>query len=611
MRASKWGLAGALAGCTLLATGCDQVQPWHSELVSVNASGTASGDGETTWARFSPDGTEVVLYSSAADLAPGDDTNDLADVYIRDLVTGVTTLVSADVDGRAAGVASPPAVSPDGTKVAFATTAANLGPTDTNGYDDVYIRDLGTGEVTLVSVDVSGTDSATFPSQVGEFSPDGTELLFRSYADDVVPGDTNHQPDIFLRDLVAGTTAAVSVAASGTHTSNGLSQFGTTRSSFTPDGTKVLFVTDGDDLGPVDDNGNNDVYVRDLVAGTTVSASVEVTDDDIGDGSLLAVFSPDGTEVAFESRFDEFVGPENLYRYDLGSGTTSLVAVDGIGPAYSPDGTGLCFTALRDDLGPTDTNGAADLYLRDLTTGGTTLLSADATGTDSASGASTGCAFSPDGTKVLFRSLADDLGPRDTNGQWDVYVRDLARGTTTLVSANATGTDAATGPSWPGELSDDGRQVLLISDAGGFGPTDENGLPDAYLATLHGADLALELAASPEPVAPGASLTYEIDVRNAGPDAADDTVAALLLPEGTTYASGSGACAAPAPVSPRLVSCDLGDLADGSDTTVTVTATVDTGTPPGTTLTALASTRSTALDANNADNTVGATSHVG
>jgi Tol biopolymer transport system component len=113
-----------------------------------------------------------------------------------------------------------PVLSPDGTKVAFTSDASNLGPTDTNGLSDAYVRDLTTGITTLVSVDVTGSDSGDGESGAlwsGAFSPDGTKLLFSSTSTDLVSSGTSGSvSDLYVRDLVAGTTELVTAAADGT-----------------------------------------------------------------------------------------------------------------------------------------------------------------------------------------------------------------------------------------------------------------------------------------------------------------------------------------------------------------------------------------------------------
>jgi hypothetical protein len=96
-------------------------------------------------------------------------------------------------------------------------------------------------------------------------------------------------------------------------------------------------------------------------------------------------------------------------------------------------------------------------------------------GTNGGYATSAGGVFSPDGTKVLFQTVAGDLGPTDTNGESDVYLRDLASGTATLVSANGEGTDSGDGQSLnpgvqPRRHQGGVRQLRRRPGADGHGP---------------------------------------------------------------------------------------------------------------------------------------------
>jgi Tol biopolymer transport system component len=168
----------------------------------------------------------------------------------------------------------------------------------------------------------------------------------------------------------------------------------------------------------------------------------------------------------------------------------------------------VAFTSAADDLGPADTNAARDVYLRDLSSGTTTLVSVNATGRDSGNGGSYAAELSPDGTKIAFDSQANDLGPIDTldgpggifGGSTDIYVRDLVHQSTTLVSANADGTDSGNSDSFLPVFSPDGQHIVFRSEASNLGPTDHDRPGylivnvDVYVATFQGADLSIEEA---------------------------------------------------------------------------------------------------------------------
>jgi len=473
-------LATGVAVVVLVATVAGCRETWRSELVTGNEAGTDSGNDQSPWGTISEDGTKVAFATLADDLGPTD-TNGTADVYVRDLATGGNTLVSVDATGTDSGNdwSGSPVLSHDGTKVAFVSYADDLGPSDTNLVDDVYVRDLVAGTTTLVSVDAPGWGAGAVGGVDALFGPDDTQVLFRGPAS-----------QLFRRDLLAGITTLVSAPAPGTPPDAGSSY----EATWSPDGTRVAF-TSSAALVALDTNDRTDVYVRDLLAGTTTLASVNATGTNGGnDQSSDPVFHPGGTAVAFMSQGTDFgppdpaAGTEILLR-DLVAGTTTLVTAQpsGIGAngqsslaAFSPDGTRIAFQASAASFGPVDTNGTFDTYVRDLTTGVTTLVSANEAGTGSGNRASGGAMWNEAGTKVVFASFASDLGPTDGNTQKDVYVRDLGLGVTSLVSATPGG--EAIGGTEP--LAYVGGRVLYSTRSGALGPNDTNGEPDLYLATV-------------------------------------------------------------------------------------------------------------------------------
>jgi hypothetical protein len=162
----------------------------------------------------------------------------------------------------------------------------------------------------------------------------------------------------------------------------------------------------------------------------------------------------------------------------------------------------VTFESYAGDLVATDTNADKDVFVRDLTTGVTRLVSARADGHDAGNGASSAPTFSPDGKKVVFTSSANDLGPEDHNGTpstgplFDVYIRDLTDDTTSLVSSRADGSQSANDvsagldvghlrPGLAGRLpmfTASGR-VVFVSFATDLGPTDTNGESDLFIAS--------------------------------------------------------------------------------------------------------------------------------
>ncbi|WP_271581438.1 TolB family protein [Bradyrhizobium sp. CCBAU 45389] len=162
--------------------------------VSTSATG-AQADGASVQAVFSPDGTKVAFASYADNLVPGD-TNGAPDVFVKDLSTGAITLVSTDASGVQLG-GYQPIFSPDGTKLAFAAGA------------DIFVKDLATGALTRVSTSASGGQADGFSTTNPIFSPDGTKVAFLSDADNLVPDDTDHLRDIFIKDLTTGAITLI------------------------------------------------------------------------------------------------------------------------------------------------------------------------------------------------------------------------------------------------------------------------------------------------------------------------------------------------------------------------------------------------------------------
>lgn len=442
-------MAGLVALAAAALVGCRQ--SWQSELMVEDGRNPV----------WSPDGTQLAFQSWASHV-PGD-TNDQMDVYLHDLKTGATTLLSSQPDGVTAGTGGSydPVFSPDRTKVAFTSTAADLGSKDTNDTYDVYVRNLRSGRTTLLSANDRRT-AGNGMSLTPVFSSDSAQVAFISAASDLGPTDGNGTIDVYLRSLRTGRLKLVSVDGAGTDSGNGQSE----SPVFSADGTQVAFDSTASDLGPLDTNGSNDVYLRNLVSRTTTLVSVNAAGTDSGNGgSGSPVLSPDATNVAFTSAATD-LGPldtagTDVYVRDLVTGMNTLVSVNTAGtgggdrgsvsPVFSPDGTKIAFNSEASDLGPPDTgtnSGDSDVYLRDLTTASTTLVSVNASGTDAGNDVSADPVFNSDGRLIAFTSLADDLGPTDTNNCQvkptdpqphcsDIYVRDLVDASTSLASASA------------------------------------------------------------------------------------------------------------------------------------------------------------------------------
>lgn len=166
---------------------------------------------------INPDGRYVAFQSEASDLAPGD-TNGSTDVFVRDRQTGVTTIVSVRPDGTTGTEASyEPAISDDGRYVAFSSGAVDLVAGDTNERADVFIRDLHAGTTVRASLNQIG-EELNHMSYLPALSADGRYVAFTSYARNLpfTDGNGGRWADLFLRDMVTGDVALVSRSVTGT-----------------------------------------------------------------------------------------------------------------------------------------------------------------------------------------------------------------------------------------------------------------------------------------------------------------------------------------------------------------------------------------------------------
>ena len=415
-------------------------------------------------------------------------------------VGALTQRVSVATDGTQANnnssVNASPPISADGRYVAFASIASNLVPGDTNGTDDVFVRDLRSGTTERVSVATDGSQGNSY-SESPAISADGRYVAFVSGASNLVPGHPNDFEDVFVRDRQSGTTQRVNVATDGTEANNG---------SFSPaisaDGRYVAFESYGSNLVPGDTNDLGDVFVRDLRSGTTQRVSV-ATDGTQGNrlsgGHFGPAISADGRYVAFESAASNLVAGDtnhttDVFVRDLRSGTTQRVSVATGGtqanrnsdsPAISADGRYVAFDSYGSNLVPGDTNENYDVFVRDRQSGTTERVSVATDGTQ-ANNDNYSPAISADGRYVTFQSDASNLVPGDTNGTWDVFVRDRQSGTTQRVNVATDGTQANSGSDSPA-ISADGRYVAFASYASNLVPGDTNHSEDVFVRDLKGA----------------------------------------------------------------------------------------------------------------------------
>lgn len=460
--------------------------------VSTSTSGAQANGAYTSRASISGDGRYVAFFSDASNLVPGD-TNNLGDIFVRDMLNSTTIRASVAANGDEGNSESAqPQISADGHHVVFYSFATNLVAGDINNQVDVFEKDLSSGAVILISLASDGTqanDQCLQPS----VSTDGRYVVFSSFATNLVPGDSNGYVDVFLRDVQAGTTIRTSVSSNETE-SNGHSS----TASVSSDGRIVIFASQASNLVDGDTNSAEDVLMRDTLQGTTTRVSVSTNGAQANDSSAPGAISSDGRFLTFGSLASnlvngDFNSKEDIFLRDLWSGTLSLVSVampttrpEPNGPSafssYSADGRFIAFWSFATNLIRSDTNGVGDVFLQDQQTGAIELISKNTFG-DQANMQCDDPSISGDGRYVAFWSLSSNLVPNDTNGKNDVFVRDRQTGTTLRVSTDSNAGQSNEISFYP-KMSSNGTYVVFFSSATNLVPGDTNGFVDVFVKNI-------------------------------------------------------------------------------------------------------------------------------
>lgn len=446
------------------------VDPASTVRVSVSGEGLG-GNASSGQGSLSADGRFVVFASLATNLVPGDtngppvppprtclylppscDETPLeqalqrgADVFVHDRdadadrvydEAGATTTerVSLASDGSEAHGAvfgsRYPVISAGGRHVAFTSDAPDLVPGDTNGLPDIFVHDRLTRETRRVSVRTGG-EQANGWSWMPSISADGRYIAFESGAFNLIPADANDSEDIFVHDLHTGTTTRVSVGDGGREGNGG--SYGPP--AISADGRLVAFYSFASNLVAGDTNEDADVFVHDRLTGATERVSV----------------ASDGKEAN---------GPSQI-------------------PAISGDGRLVAFKSWASNLSPQDGNGeAVDVYVHNRLTRETSLASVNSAGeqanaTTVIEETTPTNALSHDGRYLVMLSWATNLAPGATRVFPDVFVRDLMARETWRASISVGGTPAP-GSTFGGAVSADGRHVVFDSDSPLLTPGDAN-----------------------------------------------------------------------------------------------------------------------------------------
>lgn len=360
--------------------------------------------------------------------------------------------VSTAADGsQAASIAGSPSISADGRLVAFVSRASNLMPGDTNDANDIFVRDLHTNIITRIALpeDQYGAGQHSLNPSI---SGDGQFVAFTGT-------DASY---LFVCNLQTRTI---------TRLTNVESFF----PSISGDGSFVAYDSESGSAA-----SEWSVFVRDLLTGVNIRASVG------NDGSVLngvrkdASISANGRFVAFENRV--YPGFSDISVRNLETNSTTLVSVtaeavqvngESSNPSISANGRSVAFESSASNLVQSDTNRYDDIFVRDLKSNATIRASVAFDGMQG-DGGSSNSSISADGRFVAFESVASNLVPGDNNGRSDVFVRDLQMNVITRVSVAPDGSEANY-PCKNSSISADGRFVLFESSASNLVAGDTNG----------------------------------------------------------------------------------------------------------------------------------------
>ncbi len=488
----------------------------NTALISANST-NENGNKESGFSSISANGRFITFSSYATNLVAKDTKNN-RQIYLRDLLTGSIKLVSVNSSGQAGNADSWNAVvSANGKFVAFTSNATNLIGGDTNKVPDIFVSDVENKEITRISVSSLGQQS-NLDSDSSSISADGQYVAFDSWASNLVSNDTNNQRDIFVHNRENKTTVRVSVDSSGQQVA-GYSE----EPSINADGRYVAFMSKGETLISEDTNGRPDIFVYDLQLGTIKRVSLDSNGLEANNWSRAAAINADGKLIAFTSKAkmtsDDSNGTWDAFVHDISIGKTSRVSVNTLG------------------LG-------ADSYTTEV-------------------------AISADGSTIAFSSPSTNLIDNDLNNLSDIFVHTLANKKTSRISVNNSGLEG-NGVSESPALSADGNMVTYTSLATNLIANDANNVQDVFVRDRlinknKMADIAINVSNKPVSLPKDQVGFYIFKITNNSENPVDGLTLVNVISGGKILSLGpsQGSCKKAA-----VSVCRIGTLGGGANVTL-------------------------------------------
>jgi Tol biopolymer transport system component len=442
--------------------------------------------GDSLLSAMTPDARYIVFASDAGNLTAHDGGRQHTDIFVYDAQTRQTTLVSINASGTGGGDddSAYASISADGRYVVFASAAENLVANDTNGVSDVFRRDLQLGTTELVSVALSG---GVVPPSKGRrllgasnpvMTPDGGYVAFESASTNLIAVDTNQTEKVFVRDMQSGTTALASGDRHDRQTA--------WSASLSSNATYIAFVAKPVSESPLSEY----VFVRDLRTNPIYYVGVGSFTGEFN-RSFAPVLSPNGGFVVFKA-VPSAGSPVHLVQYDVGNWPPFRLATNShlsTAPSLSADGRWLGF----------EENG--HVYLRDMENKTNILISSSGAAAPPARGTSHAPVVSGDGRHVVFVSSATNLVPGisiGTTNTYHIYVRDVSAGVTRLVTVTTNGRPASISAAAQPLISHDGSRIAFDTDIATLVPGDNNKAFDVFLRDMESGVTTLISAEHPQ-----------------------------------------------------------------------------------------------------------------
>ena len=422
-------ISGILVAGLLISTKTSATVPGTNSAIDVNTSGGIPNSYAGSPA-ISQNGRYVAFQSASTNLV-STTTNGQYQIYVRDRFSGTTTLASISSSGTVGNsYSTQPRISSDGKYVVFTSNSSNLVSGDTNAKTDAFIHNMATGNTDLISKNVSGTISNGY-TETPDITFDGRYVVFSSYATNLVTSPSvtsgNH---IYLKDLSNGTVKLLSQSSTGS-----VANADSWNPRISCEGRTVVFQSYANNLVSGDTNNpslsKSRIYVEDLLNGID---PVYITGTG-NDNMVYPSVSCNGNYVGFSSDASNLVSgdtnsSQDTFIFDRNTSTIERISINSSStqgndssyglPGISNDGRYVVFSSDATNFASGDTNGVVDIFLRNREAGTTELLSRNSGGTIS-NGNNSGADLSSDGRYATYASYSNNLVSGFSNTNTSIF----------------------------------------------------------------------------------------------------------------------------------------------------------------------------------------------